>query len=635
MNSNELISLTIPQIPSTETSLKNLELPFCLIIRPFLYDTPKIPHNILRIPKCSNCSAYFSPLTQWIHPHSRYNCCMCHEVLYDQHQRFINLDKNRQDIPELKEMCVEYCGNYSKENIPIKKVIICDKSIFNQMKVYFQQLSNAFVVILCDDTVSVINRKNKQFHEQYFMNLENEEIVGMSPFLKKSKNHQMVDFCENYQYDQKESLFYSLNSNTIQQESYKLKECIELAIQFLGYYGIIECFHSNLFLSKYSNEMNEKNKNKFIELSEFCLRKGIMINHYFIFDIHNQLQQSNQNEINKKIDSIDYSLFREMSRITNGNFVVNPTIDLHFVQKIQRKIVGFTGETTIHGPNGIDFVKAYGNCVSNELGESKIGMLTEDFTIVVQCHLLNEIKKIKHQIQVSVEYIGLNGMKCLRVLNVELSVCELLGKLVSSINTQTLIASMATKFANHLTHQSSQTKKLINQKISKQKEKISSNNISNTSNSLNINSNENNEMNQLKRMYIKKYDNKLSKMLTYIEKNQPLSTHFNNCFNRINQLNGIELQEYLFNLEQCHRNIPTYLLPKTITMNGSDKFLIISDEILVVNCSLTKEYAEELKQKFGITVVNTNWQQYVTFIDQVLHQYHSHESYFKHLLSLQ
>ena len=150
-NSNDLISVTLPQIPKYEESLKEIEIPFTIILRPFLYDTTKIQYNLLKIPKCKNCAAYFSPITQWITPHSQYYCCMCHEVNRDQHQRFISLDRNRISIPELKEMCIEYSGNYERENIPIKTVFIIDKSIFNQMKPFFNTITQPFLVLLCSE----------------------------------------------------------------------------------------------------------------------------------------------------------------------------------------------------------------------------------------------------------------------------------------------------------------------------------------------------------------------------------------------------------------------------------------------------------------------------------------------------
>ena len=56
--SNELIDLSLHYIPSTEENLKEIKFPLNLIIRPFLYEIPIINYNLLKIPRCKNCSTF-------------------------------------------------------------------------------------------------------------------------------------------------------------------------------------------------------------------------------------------------------------------------------------------------------------------------------------------------------------------------------------------------------------------------------------------------------------------------------------------------------------------------------------------------------------------------------------------------
>ncbi|EDR26754.1 hypothetical protein EDI_156090 [Entamoeba dispar SAW760] len=556
---DNVISTTFPLVPLTSQQIRETQLPLSLVIRPFLHEVQQIPMQLLRIPKCKICSAYFSPLTHWICPHSRYYCCVCHQIVADQPRRFIDCDRNKEIIPELNNNCVEYSGARIKEETNFTNILIIDQCIVKDMQPFIQTIKNSFTILICSNTISTIVKGTNGYTEKIFLNLTEDDIMQLCPIYSHTKAYKIGEWCKNYK-------------GNVFKGNYLIEECLTIASKIIGKYGVIQCFHS----LNYEYMKSKCNKDQMKDFGIDCMKNAIMINHYLI-GVKN---------------TIDCSLLRIQSKLTNGTFISNTLIDSCFIEKVNRTIVGYNGNIRIRTPDNIDVIKAFGCVVGDSFGDCKVGVLTKDLTVIFKLKELEEMVKIKHQYQVIVTYIGINGTKRIRVLNLGITVAPHILDAIKSVQPQMVILTMVNSMANDY------------------------------SNGIN------------KKDILKKYTDRLVTFLSYMGKNQPFSQFFHVLFKKFMEVEGVQEQELIFSMEKVHRNVITTLVPKIVIVKPPNQFLIISNEILVVNCELMSFYAKELKKKFGVQAIEKSWQLKLTFIESVLHQADNYQTYFNYLMSL-
>ncbi|EKE40324.1 hypothetical protein ENUP19_0146G0063 [Entamoeba nuttalli] len=556
---DNFISTTFPLVPLTPQQIRETVLPLSLVVRPFLHEVQHIPMQLLRIPKCKICSAYFSPLTHWICPHSRYYCCVCHQIVADQPQRFIDCDRNKEIIPELNNNCVEYSGARIKEEINFTNVLIIDQCIVKDMQPFIQTIKNSFTILICSNTISTIVKGTSGYTEKIILNLSEDDIPQLCSIYSPTKAYKIGEWCKSYR-------------GIVFKGNYLLEECLNVASKIIGKYGVIQCFHS----LNYEYMKSKCNKNQMKDFGIDCMKKAIMINHYLI----------------GTTNTIDCSLLRIQSKLTNGIFISNMLIDSCFIEKINRTIVGYDGNIRIRTPDNIDVIKAFGCVVGDNFGDCKVGVLTKDLTVIFKLRELEEMVKIKHQYQVIITFIGINGTKRIRVLNFGITVAPHISDAIKAVQPQMVILTMINSMANDY------------------------------SNGMN------------KKDILKKYTDKLVTFLSYMGKNQPFSQFFHVLFKKFMEVEGVQEQQLIFSMEKVHRNVITTLVPKVVLVKPPNQFLIISNEILVVNCELMAFYAEELKKKFGVQAIEKSWQLKLNFIESVLHQADNYQTYFNYLMSL-
>ncbi|KAL7717991.1 Sec23/Sec24 trunk domain-containing protein [Entamoeba marina] len=115
--SNEMLTLTLPALPSSRETFLQMALPFGVSVQPFKTSTPP-PHVTFptgSINRCDYCRAFINPYVEWQVPGSRYICNLCGHVNYlkSAYQMF-----NISQYPELTSECVDIVVpiNYQQKN---------------------------------------------------------------------------------------------------------------------------------------------------------------------------------------------------------------------------------------------------------------------------------------------------------------------------------------------------------------------------------------------------------------------------------------------------------------------------------------------------------------------------------------
>ncbi|ELP87982.1 hypothetical protein EIN_418610 [Entamoeba invadens IP1] len=425
-------------LPGNDDIVKRIGVPVSVVVRPFLYDVTNVYIPFLKIPKCQHCAAYFSPVTHWICPHTRYFCHVCHSFVPDQQNRFIEKDQRRERIPELEENTVQYVCGVDERDFVFRRVVICDNTVLSSIGQYIKTITEPFLLVLCSDQISVIQKNKKSYYEFVLCNVElssysqlesEEESIAFeskkTTFLHPSKTLKIAEWCHYYTFP----VFNKYNGK------YIYKQALLYALKMIQKYGVVDCFHG--VNSQYFDFGDIKQISEFQKIGHYAQKYGIMINNYFI-----------GNELRK----LNIPIATTLATLTNGSTFFAKTFDENYLKSIKKNIVGVLGHVKLRTPDGMEVLGVFGSSIGERVDCGKIGVLTDDVACLFECAHFDEVLKIKHQFQCVLTYTGLDGRKCVRVMNSAVYASDTLSACldINNINFDVVVVSLLSKLGREV-----------------------------------------------------------------------------------------------------------------------------------------------------------------------------------------
>lgn len=406
-----LIYSTLRSLPATHAILRQTGIPLSVVVRPFKEDVPTVPIHLLRIPKCRSCAAYFSPYTHWISLHVRYYCCQCHEIIAHQPLRYLNADNKHEEIPELVYPCVQYNGQVV-DTAGAHTVVVVSSTLVHDLPLFLRTINTPYTILVVDEHVSYPKKMSSgEFAQNIVMDDDLLEFTKGIRFLTGEETHRVSDWCTRCQ----------CSGPTRVGNSVPYERLCQLAIELLHSHGVIHFF---IDAASIPHQWNEKDIDRW---AVKCNESGIMVNNYIVGAIR---------------DSCSLTPLIRITSLTNGVLKITPSLDESFIKKTVRRIVGYRASARVRVPPGVEVSFVGGDCYSDDYEDCRIGVLTQDTTLVIHCRIINDIASTRQQFQVAITFIDTNGVKCIRVLNLFEHVSSTLQGVLDSVDQAAVMEAL-------------------------------------------------------------------------------------------------------------------------------------------------------------------------------------------------